>query len=165
MPFNATVPTGATAYTGKYNSNGTVTLNEVADGKIKAGVGYIVANAGTHTFTATNDEVEAPENNNLVGTLEKTELTGDGTIFIFANQSSKGVGFYILNGTGNLAANKAYLLVPAGAREFVGFGDGTETGINAIEALPMTDGKYLKDGKIFIIKNGVKYNVNGQRIR
>lgn len=174
LPFNATVPEGATVYTGKYNSeNGSVKLNEVEGDKIKAGEGYIVANEGTHTFTETSDEVEAPENNHLKGVTERTQLTGDGSIYIFANQT-KGVGFYKLgdNKTAYLAANKAYLKLPAGggvnAREFVGFGDDTETGINAVDvvdALPMTDGKYLKDGKIVIVKNGVKYNVNGQRTR
>lgn len=163
LPFNATVPVGATVYTGKYN-NGSVTLNEVEGGKIKAGEGYIVANEGSHTFYITSDEVETPANNNLKGVTERTQLTADGSIYIFANQD-QGVGFYILGKDAYLGANKAYLKIPDGgsAREFVGFGD--ETAINAIDAMPMTDGKYLKDGKIIIVKNGMKYNVNGQRMR
>lgn len=42
-----------------------------------------------------------------------------------------------------------------------------ETGINAIatDAAPKADGKYLENGKIVIIKGGVKYGVNGAAIK
>lgn len=165
LPFNATVPASATVYTGKYNSNGTVTLSEVESHKIKAGEGYIVAHEGTHTFYITSDEVETPENNNLKGVTERTLLHKDDNIYILANQDDV-VGFYKLGKDAYLGVNKAYLQVPADeVRAFVGFGDDTETGINSIDALPMRDGKFLKDGKIIIVKNGMKYNANGLRLR
>ena len=74
-----------------------------------------------------------------------------------------------------IPTNKAYLKVDAGnfdssepeARLTIQI-DG-ETAINAIEAAEandgaLKDGKYLIDGKIVIVKNGVKYDANGKKL-
>jgi hypothetical protein len=47
--------------------------------------------------------------------------------------------------------------------------DGGYTGINAVEATEaeagaLKDGKFLENGKIIIVKNGVKYGANGQKL-
>lgn len=66
---------------------------------------------------------------------------------------------------------KAYLKVNGGsqARLTVMFDGEDPTAINAIEAAEaedgaLKDGKYLIDGKIVIVKNGVKYSANGQKL-
>lgn len=69
-------------------------------------------------------------------------------------------------------ANRAYLdLVDnPGARLVISFDEEDPTGINAIEAAKaeangLKDGKFLDNGKIVIVKNGVKYSANGQILR
>ena len=72
-----------------------------------------------------------------------------------------------------VAKNKAYLKIDKGA-----FGSGAArltlrfddaTAINAIEAAEaesgaLKDGKYIIDNKVVIVKNGVKYSTNGQKL-
>lgn len=71
-------------------------------------------------------------------------------------------------------SNKAYLTVAknAGARLTVSFGEDEEapTAINAIEAADakaegLKDGKFFEKGRIVIMKNGVKFNANGQILK
>lgn len=65
---------------------------------------------------------------------------------------------------------RAYITLgtPSPARLVISFDDEDPTAINAIEAEDaedgaLKDGKYLIDGKIVIVKNGVKYGTNGQK--
>ena len=55
------------------------------------------------------------------------------------------------------------------ARLVISFDGEDPTGINAVEATEteagtLKDGKYLIDGKIVIVKNGVKYDANGKKL-
>jgi len=91
------------------------------------------------------------------------------------------IGFYwgAENGAAfALGANKAYLAVPkseggtdqgeGGLVKSYWFGSNDdETAISQIEngKLTIENGKYLENGKIVIVKNGKKYNTNGQRIK
>lgn len=97
--------------------------------------------------------------------------------------SSKGVvnklcphiGFFWMNdqGTGfTNGANKAYLRVAksrfASSTRMQGFSFwdvlDTETGVSSILSTPSSqEGKFIKKGKVVIVKNGQKYNVNGIR--
>ena len=70
-----------------------------------------------------------------------------------------------------IPANKAYIPVVNGsnARLIISFDDEDPTGINTVEASEaetgaLKDGKYLIGNKIVLVKNGVKYSANGQKL-
>ncbi len=75
-------------------------------------------------------------------------------------------------GTVAIPANKAYLRVENinPARLIISFDDEEDpTGINVIEAAEaetgaLKDGKYLIGNKVVLVKNGVKYGANGQKL-
>lgn len=88
---------------------------------------------------------------------------------------------YVLNGTNLYKVNsivtlkpfRAYFTIPGGnsnARITLNFDDET-TGINVLETestndnASLKDGKYFQNGKIVIVKNGVKYATNGQIVK
>ena len=69
-----------------------------------------------------------------------------------------------------IPADKAYLKVSAGAgaRLDISFDGEAPTGISAFaetEDGVQQDGKFLEDGQIVIVKNGVKYRANGQIVK
>ena len=81
---------------------------------------------------------------------------------------------YIVNSDNVYVKNtRAYITLSTPnpeARLVISFDDEDPTAINAIEAEDaedgaLKDGKYLIDGKIVIVKNGVKYSANGQILK
>ena len=74
-------------------------------------------------------------------------------------------------GTVAIPANKAYLRVENinPARLIISFDEEDPTAINAVEAVEangdaLKDGKYLIGNKVVLVKNGVKYSTNGQKL-
>lgn len=68
-----------------------------------------------------------------------------------------------------VGAYRAYLTKSAGSARAVLYFPEDPTAINTLEAVEaeagaLKDGKYLIDGKIVIVKNGVKYGTNGQKL-
>lgn len=112
------------------------------------------------------------QGNLLVGTLASTQLAvGD---YILTKKKVDGVAtdevvFGKISTVSNIAANKAYL--PAGAvSQTRGFytlmwGDDVETGIEEIQSAVQKDGIFVEGQQIVIVKNGLKYNVKGQRVK
>jgi len=60
-----------------------------------------------------------------------------------------------------------WYLIPAAGSNAPAFIEITneETGIVSVSTNAVVNGKYLENGKIVIVKNGVKYNVNGQQMK
>lgn len=91
------------------------------------------------------------------------------------NASCPHIGFFWMNnqGTGfTNGANKAYLRVAksrfASSARMQGFSFwdvlDTETGVSSILSTPSShEGKFIENGKVVIVRNGQKYNVNGIR--
>lgn len=117
--------------------------------------------AAAVTISATNDlhgvdsETAAPANCYV--------LSGHST-----DNSVTGVGFYEFTGT--IPAHKAYLTISGGAAyapkklRFVFNNEQQTTGIdNAAEALKSE--KRIENGQLVIIKNGVRYNAQGQIVK
>ena len=80
-----------------------------------------------------------------------------------------GVGFYQFSGT--LAAHKAYITVSGGVASapkklrFVFNGENAATGIENASAKIGGSEKRLENGQLVIIKNGVRYNAQGQIVK
>ena len=110
-------------------------------------------------------------NNLLVGTLAPTQLA-EGN-YILAKKKVDGVEtdevvFGEISKASNIAANKAYLPKEA-VSQTRGFytlmwGD-VETGIEEIGGTAQKDGIFMEGQQIVIVKNGIKYNTKGQRVK
>jgi hypothetical protein len=135
---------GVTAYAAKLEGS-SLKLTEVAN--VPAGKAVIImAGAGSYapTFDVAADDIESDLN------VSNGTVTGDGsTIFALANGNS-GIGFYLVKSGVTIPAGKAYLVVPALSREFIGFAGEETTGIKNCKFENATD-------------NAV-YNMNGQRM-
>lgn len=110
--------------------------------------------------------------NLLVGTLASKELAvGD---YILTKKKVDGVAtdevvFGKISTVSNIAANKAYLPAEA-VSQTRGFyplmwGDDVETGIEEIQGAVQKDGIFVEGQQIVIVKNGLKYNAKGQRVK
>lgn len=174
LPFAAKAPEGVTAYAGTIN-NGNVQLTEYANGVIPANKGVVLVSdtKTTATFTLADASGVTEQKNDLTGVLTDTELSSVESfdqVRIFSKKDNV-AGFYKPNSNiTTLAANKAYIMVPANEGALVlNFAGGEVTGINqatinATEAnAPIYDltgrrvakavkGIYVKNGKKFIVK-------------
>lgn len=114
-PVDFSAVAGLTAYIASDVKDGKVTMTPVA--KASAGTGLILKGSAGATYTLPFCEDDGTVKTNLlVGVTEATaiEPTANGNEnYIFADGTS-GVGFYPAS-AGTLAANKAYLSVPASA--------------------------------------------------
>lgn len=179
FPYDATI-TGATVYTlsnvDNISAPTTAYLEEVSTGTVSAGKGYILK-----TTTADNVTIDADlatyskttsDNGALVAVLKPAKATAD-TYVLSSNEWLK----VIADDEPNIASTRAYLDLSKavegepvlGARYvLLNFEGGDETGITLQEISEenenagMNDGKYFENGKIVIVRNGVKYSTNGQ---
>lgn len=109
--------------------------------------------------------------NLLVGTLAETQLAVDDYILTRKKVDGKPtdeVVFGRISEASSIAANKAYLPAEA-VSQTRGFytlmwGD-VETGIEEIGGTAQKDGIFMEGQQIVIVKNGIKYNTKGQRVK
>ena len=175
--YNGTTSFTADANTTVYQAaaNGTktgVTLTEVASREIPAGQGVVLkkSSASSITLTPAASTTADFSGNALQGTDAATAAPANA--YCLSNEttgSARGVGFYTYSGS--IPAHRAYLVVAASAREFLGFdGNDNATGIALPEAEvtvgdnPVYDlsgrrvagqpqkGIYVKNGKKIVIK-------------
>jgi hypothetical protein len=167
------VKSGATFYEIAYKDNNGVYVDEVTT--LAAGVPYIFEATDTELVIAHDgtEATEAKSKNGLYGTF--TEIAD-----VAVHTSNKG---YILTNNlirfceanCNVPANRAYIVLaeistekkpmPQGRRR-VGMnveGENVETGV---EDIITTDApvKVIENGQLIIIRDGVKYNVQGVRL-
>jgi hypothetical protein len=172
LPYGSSNYSGATFFEIAYIETGKVYIDEVTT--LEAGVPYIFqANSSTLTVTCEGTPDVAKSKNGLYGTF--TEIAD-----VAAHTSNKE---YILtnnlirlcDANCNVPANRAYIVLdeisttkksmPQGRRR-VGMnveGENVETGV---EDIITTDApiKVIENGQLIIIRDGVKYNVQGQRL-
>ena len=141
--------TGIKAYTAKLNGN-YVTLNEIT--KVPANTPVVIyknVDATTNiTVPSTTADADDASNNDL-HVSDGTTATSANNVYVLAKKNDV-VGFYKWAGANSLSAGKIYITVPAGAPEFLGFGDDA-TSINTLN---------VERGTL----NGEVYNLAGQRV-
>ena len=168
-----TLPAGTEAYVATISGEDMI-MNKVVNGGevLPANTPVILkSNVASLSLTPTDDAaVTISAENALHGVDEATAapancyvLSGHST-----DNSVTGVGFYEFTGT--IPAHKAYLTVSGGAAyapkklRFVFNNEQQTTGIdNAAEALKSE--KRFENGQLVIIKNGVRYNAQGQIVK
>ena len=164
---NATGLTDAYIITGATGS--VLSTTSVKDGTIPANTGILIeAPVGTVTIPVVASSSTDVSTNKLVGVLENTEKAAE-SIYVLMDETA-GVGFYKNNNAFTVGANTAYLNAnfaggssPARSSYFFR-GD---TGVDNVEAAAEAkaqDGKFIENGKLVIVKNGVKYNAAGAKL-
>ena len=175
-PFKVTLPAKVKAYSATAN-NTQVTLEKFKNGgeDLPAGTPVIIYGDGEDTSVDFDADYSAVNGNKTVGALtgildnnSKTITSGNYVL----QTKGETQAFYLLNEDAAGKLNRCYVTAEESdeARLVISFDDDDPTAINAIEAASeeaegLEDGKYLIDGKIVIVKNGVKYSANGQILK
>ena len=109
--------------------------------------------------------------NMLVGCTTETPVDASASCYVLINNGGTAEFQSLKDNGATIPAGKAYLNtgVISPARLIISFDEEDPTAINAVEAVDveangLKDGKYLIDGKIVLVKNGVKYGANGQKL-
>ena len=164
---------GTKAFVAKINGEGNMAMTPIADGdQIIPANTAVILQSPTGSFSLTPSDGDAvsftPSDNQLLGVDEAT--TAPTNCYVLSGHSTDnsvtGVGFYAFTGT--IPAHKAYLINgSAGAPKRMRFVFNEEqqaTGMeNAAEALKSE--KRIENGQLIIIKNGVRYNAQGQVVK
>ena len=172
LPYASESTTGAYFYEVAGKEEGKVYLASVD--ALEAGVPYIFeATAGTITVTYQGDPVaEAGTANGLVGTFVETTVP-DGDYILYNNAFCTNEPAGTLN---KIRAYRAYLdmdAVTGGApqqmpgRRYIGMsvqGENEATGFENITNGENTTIKVIENGQLVIIRNGEKFNAQGQRL-
>ena len=167
-PVSLVIPEGIKAYKAQANGD-KATLTEVT-GIIPAGTAVVLQKTGEgndYVFNFDATAASQDESNNLVGVYAETAIPTTTNAYVLAQPADKNIGFYLLDATDRtIAANKAYLVVPAeasGIKAFT-FDFGGTTGIENTEAVTETEEYYDLQGRrvmnptkgIYVTKSGKK---------
>lgn len=170
------LPVGTEAYVATISNTGDLNMTKVAEGGqvIPANTAFILkSNAASVVLTPTDAEpVTISASNDLIGT--DSEKAAPANCYVLsghsADDSVTGVGFYQFTGT--LAAHKAYAiysggasLAPAHRMRFIFNNEQTVTGIENAQNSDIRSQKVVENGQLVIIKNGVRYNAQGQIVK
>lgn len=164
------LPVGTEAYAATISGSDMI-LNKVADGGqvIPANTAVILkSTSASIVLTPTDDAAVTVSVPNLLQGTD-SEKTAPANCYVLSGKSTDnsvtGVGFYEFNGT--LAAHKAYIIYGggAGAPKRMRFIFNTPTGLENGKTQMMRSEKLIENGQLIIIKNGVRYNAQGQIVK
>ena len=178
LPYASASTSGAYFYevVGEGTENGKPAVYLASVNSLKAGVPYIFEKtANTIKVVYSSEKVDAPQNddaNGLVGTF--TEITvPDGDYILYNNAFCTNESAGTLN---KIRANRAYLDMDAvtgdapqqmPGRRYIGMsvqGENETTGFDNIQLPNANSQKLIINGQLIIIRDGVKYNAQGQKL-
>ncbi len=181
LPFDVpSLPEGVQAYNLTNNGDATIWAEEVSSLTADKPV-LIIADAGEYEFASeegASDDITSKTgtftNGALVGTYTTidplAQTTGGNYNYILQN-GSEGVGFYqVRDNTCSVAPYRAYLSCgynhkttsSSAPKMRIVFRENTTTGVESILPSEVSNQKVLRNGQLFILRNGVEYNANGQ---
>lgn len=176
-PFAITLPTGVKAYSATSDAE-KVILAKIAEGggTLAAGTPVIIYGDGVSVNETFYGDATVTGNQTadaLVGILDNSNKIVPKDAYVLQTQTIEDVetqSFYKLASAATGALNRCYVIAESGvttARLTISIDE--ETAINAIEEADVKtdsqkDGKFFVGGKIVIVRNGVKYGVNGQKL-
>lgn len=159
-------------------SNNDLVLTKIAEGTqvIPANTAVILRKTGSADPVVLNPTEENgvsvnPDDNSLEGvdavtTLESLSIAQE-NCYVLSGTNEHGVGFYQINST-SLKAHKAYVVYNGNAApkrmRFVFNQEQVATGIDNANADIKAE-KRIENGVLYIIKNGVRYNAQGQIVK
>ena len=144
-------------------SDATLTLSPISDRIINSGQGVILKRNSNRFLlaTCTGASGDNYEGNALTGTM--TAITNPGNAYVL-NKKSAGVGFYKLKDNGTIGANKAYLVLTQGAREYFLFDETTDVNTLNVERKTMNGDYYDLQGRKVTQPTKGLYIVNGKKL-
>lgn len=156
---------GLTAYVVTDITNTQVKLTSVSE--LPANSGVILKGTGGNTYDIPVKADASYEGENKLHAAVTAYNCAANEVYIL-----QGGLFHLVTEASTVPAGKAYLLaedVPNEARSLIISDEEDPTAISAIEAAEseagaLKDGKYLIGNKIVLVKNGVKYSANGQKL-
>lgn len=174
-PFDITLPAGVKAYSATSDAKKVVLKKEYeGEETLLAGTPVIIYGDGVSVNQTFYGDASFTENQTvgaLTGILNDSDKEISSGKYVLQTKSET-QAFYQLSESAAGKLNRCYVTanIVAGARLVISFDEEDPTAINAIEAADeeaegLEDGKYLIDGKIVIVKNGVKYSANGQILK
>lgn len=171
-PVPVTIPDNCYAYIATSKGDDVINMEKVT-GNVAANTGLIISTFGCEG----NPVIEIAESGE---DYSSTNLLKDNVAalniskadnYFFGKQISTG-NYIFTKLSGNddyqLPGFKAYLqLEGSPARMSVNWGGDDATGLKELvdEKLKLNDGKYCQDGKIVVVRNGIRYNLSGQTIK
>ena len=157
-------PVGVTAYIATAASGSAITLQSVASAPANTAV-VIQASAGNYDLTDEDSPYACTGN---ILKASDGYKKGNGTSIYALGNKSAGVGFYLVENDATIPAGKAYLVYPENnnAPSMLRFVE-EETGATNIDATKAVEEgvKFIENGKLFIKKNGVVYDMLGTVVR
>jgi hypothetical protein len=163
--------TSIEAYKVKVNTKGVATMTKVDNVPANTPV-LLYKEGGAEENIPVMTGAAAVSDNDLVAGTGAAVATTDGEFTnMILNNVGGNVGFYFAAGN-TVAANRAYLhiatdLAPATSARMAMFFTGGITGVDNVEAAAEAkakEGKFIENGKLVIVKNGVKYNAAGAKL-
>ena len=172
-PFAIKLPEHVKAYSATVDGT-TVKLAKIKEAgeELPAGTPVIIYGDGADVNVTFYGNASVTENRTagaLVGILNESAKTVPAGSYVLQTQESVQAFYKVAEATPGVL-NRCYLTTGgSGARLAIRFEDDA-TAISAIkaadaEAGALKDGKYLENGKIVIVKNGIKYSANGQILK
>ena len=169
LPFGSNSYTGATFYEFVGSETGKVYLGSVTT--LEAGVPYIFEASANELVVYGNGTMtdKAGYKNGLYGTFNNDTEVAVGNYILKDNKLCQAADICYVN------ANRAYIVmseVPTGApqqmpgRRYIGMSVQGENEATGVEDIFSTDApvKVIENGQLIIIRDGVKYNVQGQKL-
>jgi hypothetical protein len=167
-----TASTGSvTAYYASAVGDGKVTMTSTESTGVAAGEGLMLKGTAAAIITipvaASGTSIDG---NKLVGCTSSTVLSANADYYVLVNNDGTAEFQSLQTNGATIPAGKAYLNASgAGARLSIVFEGEDVTAIKDIDTFDnsgaQADGKHLEKGKIVIVKNGVKFNANGHKIK
>ncbi len=168
------LPANVEAYTATVSGDKMLLKKVAGAGDILPAATAVVLRASQADFTLTPSAASpvSVENNALRGTDVNMEVPSEHCYVLSGADGF--VGFYPLSAPYTLSAHKAYIdldNLPGGANNaprrlrFVFSEEQTATGMESVQPSAISSQKVIENGQLFIIKNGVKYNAQGQVIK
>lgn len=167
----ANLPEGLTAYEASVSEN-TVTFAQVTEA-VQANTGLLLKGSGNYDIPVAASGANISATNAFLVNEGGTTFDADDDYNYFGlKKNTLTFGLFEPESVA-IPSDKAYLKIAKtktpGARLTIVFEDDDPTAINTIEAAEseadaLKDGKYLIGNKIVLVKNGVKYGANGQKL-
>ena len=168
FPFTPTTwPNGVTAYSCEETEGNVLSLVEVNEPVANTPYILYAENGSTGSVSGWGTAAATTATAGLL-TGVYVETSAPVGSYVLQNNNSK-VGFYVVadGKQPSVGAYRCYLTDGGNTARAAFFFRGDITGVENVEAATeatLKDGKYLENGKIVIVKNGVKYNAAGAKL-
>jgi len=167
FPFTPVLPSGVVAYSCASADGDVLNLGDPVAAPA-ANTPYILYAENGYTGDALTGWGTAAATTATAGLLTGVYVETPAPVGSYVLQNNSKVGFYVVaeSKQPTVDANRCYLTDGNNARAAFFF-RGDITGVANVEAATeatLKDGKYLENGKIVIVKNGVKYNAAGAKL-